>query len=150
MLGRSLHPTRAQCSAAGPAAGRQPLLQPTCQLLLLTNCQHNHNGLSSSIAQLPVAYGASIAPSRHRQQQQLHNSTHIVRVVALQQDDSFSVDNTRDCFSNSSTQDVLDVVPEAGAGSIGALVVVLGPLQSIAAQAGVSQELLMPTEQLKK
>lgn len=33
---------------------------------------------------------------------------------------------------------------------IGVLVVVLGPLQSIVAQAGVSQELLMPTEQLKK
>jgi hypothetical protein len=117
MLGRSLHPAapRHQPSAVPHAAVSR--LSQQCSLLQHTVSYGSVKRSSSSAqqpAQVPCA-GLSAAPSRLGQQQQLHNSTHVVRVVALQQDDSFSVDKEQECFATGSSHELLDVVPEAGA-----------------------------------
>lgn len=134
MLGRSTTP---HSPAAATAARHQSLaphvasrrLQP-CLLppgALIQRCQQP----SSSPSQQPVqslctglapASSSSSRPPTQQQQQHLqhqHNSScsHVVRVVSLQQDDSFSPEKQQGaCFSSpgSSSQDVLDVVPEAG------------------------------------
>lgn len=115
MLGRSLHTAapRHQPSAVAHAASR-----PSQQCLLLhgtvSNGLHNHSSSSAQQPVQPLCAGLSAAPSRLGQQQQLYNSTHVVRVVALQQDDSFSVDKQQECFGTGSSHELLDVVPEAG------------------------------------
>lgn len=116
MLGRSLHSAAPwQQPTAVPHAAARPV-QPC--LLLHGAFNHVQHSNSSSLAQpFPQAScaGLAAAHSRQAQQQQLYNSAHVVRVVALQQDDSFSVDKQQEHFSPSSSHEGLEVVPEAGA-----------------------------------
>lgn len=133
MLGRSTTP---HSPAAAPAARHQSLaphaasrrLQP-CLLppgALIQRFQHP----SSSPSQQPVqSLCAGLAPAsssrlQQTQQQRQHphhqhnrSCSHVARVVALRQDDSLSPEKQQGaCLSSSgsSSQDALDVVPEAG------------------------------------